>query len=195
MLAPVIMVLAPRSMKGEYRRKSSSGEHYCAVGLPPSLGAGSDLASLAEGRAGWRRLYSQRLQVWTTHAHLADHIFLPGSHRERWQTAAGHHFRWWPWTAQGQRDAHPDHGRRPRGQPCFSSTTSGSPKRNRIGEETRLAVRRVPAGIERGRFQRNCVSSTNCKRLCGTAAKEEISPVLTADGDIARKLAPAWKST
>jgi acyl-CoA dehydrogenase len=75
MLAPVIMAFGSEQQKAEYLPKILSGEHYWCQGYSEP-GAGSDLASL--------KLRAQRegdyyvvngSKIWTTHAHLADHIF------------------------------------------------------------------------------------------------------------------------
>ena len=75
MLAPVIMAFGSEEQKAEYLPKILSGEHYWCQGYSEP-GAGSDLASL--------KLKAQRdgdyyivngSKIWTTHAHLADHIF------------------------------------------------------------------------------------------------------------------------
>jgi acyl-CoA dehydrogenase len=75
MLAPVIMAFGSAEQKAEYLPKILSGEHYWCQGYSEP-GAGSDLASLqlrAE-REGDHYLVNGS-KLWTTHAHLADHIF------------------------------------------------------------------------------------------------------------------------
>ncbi len=75
MLAPVIMAFGTQEQKAEYLPKILSGEHYWCQGYSEP-GAGSDLASLklkAE-REGEHYIVNGS-KLWTTHAHLADHIF------------------------------------------------------------------------------------------------------------------------
>ena len=75
MLAPVIMAFGSEEQKREYLPKILSGEHYWCQGYSEP-GAGSDLASLklkAESDGDDYILNGSKL--WTTHAHLADHIF------------------------------------------------------------------------------------------------------------------------
>jgi len=75
MLAPVIMAFGTQEQKDEYLPKILSGEHYWCQGYSePS--SGSDLASLklkAERQDDHYVVNGSKL--WTTHAHLADHIF------------------------------------------------------------------------------------------------------------------------
>jgi acyl-CoA dehydrogenase len=75
MLAPVIMAFGSEEQKREYLPRILSGEHYWCQGYSEP-GAGSDLASLklkAERDGDDYLLNGSKL--WTTHAHLADHIF------------------------------------------------------------------------------------------------------------------------
>ncbi|MEM9254995.1 MAG: acyl-CoA dehydrogenase family protein [Pseudomonadota bacterium] len=75
MLAPVIMAFGTEAQKTEYLPKILSGEHYWCQGYSEP-GSGSDLASLklkAE-REGDKYIVNGS-KIWTTHAHLADHIF------------------------------------------------------------------------------------------------------------------------
>ena len=75
MLAPVIMAFGTEEQKAEYLPKILSGEHYWCQGYSEP-GSGSDLASLklkAEADGGDYILNGSKL--WTTHAHLSDHIF------------------------------------------------------------------------------------------------------------------------
>jgi acyl-CoA dehydrogenase len=75
MLAPVIMAFGTEQQKQEYLPRILNGEHYWCQGYSEP-GAGSDLASLklkAE-RQGDEYIVNGS-KIWTTHAHLADHIF------------------------------------------------------------------------------------------------------------------------
>ncbi len=75
MLAPVIMAFGTEEQKAEYLPKILSGEHYWCQGYSePS--AGSDLASLKlKAEADGDDYIVNGSKIWTTHAHLADHIF------------------------------------------------------------------------------------------------------------------------
>jgi acyl-CoA dehydrogenase len=75
MLAPVIMAFGTEEQKTEYLPKILNGEHYWCQGYSEP-GAGSDLASLklkAEREDEYYIVNGSK--IWTTHAHLADHIF------------------------------------------------------------------------------------------------------------------------
>ena len=75
MLAPVIMAFGTEEQKAEYLPKILSGEHYWCQGYSePS--AGSDLASLKlKADPDGDDYIVNGSKIWTTHAHLADHIF------------------------------------------------------------------------------------------------------------------------
>ena len=75
MLAPVIMAFGSEEQKLEYLPKILNGEHYWCQGYSEP-GAGSDLASLKlkAVRDGENYIVNGS-KIWTTHAHLADHIF------------------------------------------------------------------------------------------------------------------------
>ncbi len=75
MLAPVIMAFGTEEQKQHYLPKILNGEHYWCQGYSEP-GAGSDLASLklkADRQDDHYVVNGSKL--WTTHAHLADHIF------------------------------------------------------------------------------------------------------------------------
>jgi acyl-CoA dehydrogenase len=75
MLAPVIMAFGSDEQKQKYLPKILSGEHYWCQGYSEP-GSGSDLASLklkAERDGDSYVLNGSKL--WTTHAHVSDHIF------------------------------------------------------------------------------------------------------------------------
>ncbi len=75
MLAPVIMAFGSEEQKAEYLPKILSGEHYWCQGYSEP-GAGSDLASLKlKAEADGDDYIVNGSKLWTTHAHLADHIF------------------------------------------------------------------------------------------------------------------------
>ncbi|MBY6189863.1 acyl-CoA dehydrogenase family protein [Microbulbifer agarilyticus] len=75
MLAPVIMAFGSEEQKAEYLPKMLSGEHYWCQGYSEP-GAGSDLASLKlKAEADGNDYLLNGSKIWTTHAHLADHIF------------------------------------------------------------------------------------------------------------------------
>ena len=75
MLAPVIMAFGSDQQKAEYLPKILSGEHYWCQGYSEP-GAGSDLASLKlKAVADGDDYIVNGSKIWTTHAHLADHIF------------------------------------------------------------------------------------------------------------------------
>lgn len=75
MLAPVIMAFGSEEQKQEYLPKILSGEHYWCQGYSEP-GAGSDLASLKlRARRDGDHYIVSGSKIWTTHAHLADHIF------------------------------------------------------------------------------------------------------------------------
>ena len=82
MLAPVIMAFGSQEQKDEYLPKILSGEHYWCQGYSEP-GSGSDLASLklkaependTEGPDEGDYIVNGS-KIWTTHAHLADHIY------------------------------------------------------------------------------------------------------------------------
>lgn len=75
MLAPVIMAFGTEDQKREYLPKILSGEHYWCQGYSEP-GAGSDLASLKlKAESDGDDYILNGSKMWTTHAHLADHIF------------------------------------------------------------------------------------------------------------------------
>lgn len=75
MLAPVIMAFGTEEQKAEYLPKILNGEHYWCQGYSEP-GAGSDLASLKLKAEREGENYTVNgSKIWTTHAHLADHIF------------------------------------------------------------------------------------------------------------------------
>lgn len=78
MLAPVIMAFGTPEQKEQYLPKILNGDHYWCQGYSEP-GAGSDLASLklkAESDPEDDSHYVVNgSKIWTTHAHLADHIF------------------------------------------------------------------------------------------------------------------------
>ena len=75
MLAPVIMAFGSEAQKQEYLPKILSGEHYWCQGYSEP-GAGSDLAGLKlKAEADGDNYIVNGSKIWTTHAHLADHIF------------------------------------------------------------------------------------------------------------------------
>ena len=75
MLAPVIMAFGTEEQKAEYLPKILSGEHYWCQGYSEP-GAGSDLASLKlKADPDGDDYIVNGSKIWTTHAHLADHIF------------------------------------------------------------------------------------------------------------------------
>ncbi|AQA19636.1 acyl-CoA dehydrogenase [Halioglobus japonicus] len=75
MLAPVIMAFGSEAQKQEYLPKILSGEHYWCQGYSEP-GAGSDLAGLKlKAEADGDDYIVNGSKIWTTHAHLADHIF------------------------------------------------------------------------------------------------------------------------
>jgi acyl-CoA dehydrogenase len=75
MLAPVIMAFGTEEQKAEYLPKILSGEHYWCQGYSEP-GAGSDLASLKlKAEADGDHYIVNGSKIWTTHAHVADHIF------------------------------------------------------------------------------------------------------------------------
>jgi acyl-CoA dehydrogenase len=75
MLAPVIMAFGTEQQKSEYLPKILHGEHYWCQGYSEP-GAGSDLASLKlKAEADGDHYIVNGSKIWTTHAHLADHIF------------------------------------------------------------------------------------------------------------------------
>ena len=75
MLAPVIMAFGSEEQQAQYLPKILSGEHYWCQGYSEPE-AGSDLASLKlkAQREGDHYIVNGS-KIWTTHAHLADHIF------------------------------------------------------------------------------------------------------------------------
>ena len=75
MLAPVIMAFGTEQQKAEYLPKILHGEHYWCQGYSEP-GAGSDLASLKlKAEADGDHYIVNGSKIWTTHAHVADHIF------------------------------------------------------------------------------------------------------------------------
>jgi len=75
MLAPVIMAFGTEQQQADYLPKILSGEHYWCQGYSEP-GAGSDLASLKlKAEADGADYLVNGSKIWTTHAHLADHIF------------------------------------------------------------------------------------------------------------------------
>jgi acyl-CoA dehydrogenase len=75
MLAPVIMAFGSEEQKAEYLPKILNGEHYWCQGYSEP-GAGSDLASLQlKAEPDGDHYIVNGSKMWTTHAHLADHIF------------------------------------------------------------------------------------------------------------------------
>jgi acyl-CoA dehydrogenase len=75
MLAPVIMAFGTEEQKQTYLPKILSGEHYWCQGYSEP-GAGSDLASLKlKAEPAGDDYIVNGSKIWTTHAHLADHIF------------------------------------------------------------------------------------------------------------------------
>lgn len=75
MLAPVIMAFGSDEQKAELLPRILSGEHYWCQGYSEP-GSGSDLASLKlRADADGEDYILNGSKIWTTHAHLADHIF------------------------------------------------------------------------------------------------------------------------
>jgi acyl-CoA dehydrogenase len=75
MLAPVIMAFGTEQQKTDILPKILSGEHYWCQGYSEP-GAGSDLASLKlKAEADGDDYVVNGSKIWTTHAHLADHIY------------------------------------------------------------------------------------------------------------------------
>ena len=75
MLAPVIMAFGTEEQKAEYLPTILNGEHYWCQGYSEP-GAGSDLASLKlKADSDGDDYILNGSKIWTTHAHLADHIF------------------------------------------------------------------------------------------------------------------------
>jgi len=75
MLAPVIMAFGTPEQKAHYLPRILNGEHYWCQGYSEP-GAGSDLASLKlKADADGDDYIVNGSKLWTTHAHLADHIF------------------------------------------------------------------------------------------------------------------------
>ena len=75
MLAPVIMKFGTDEQKAEYLPKILSGEHYWCQGYSEP-GSGSDLASLKlKAESDGDDYILNGSKIWTTHAHVADHIF------------------------------------------------------------------------------------------------------------------------
>ncbi|NND66908.1 MAG: acyl-CoA dehydrogenase, partial [Halioglobus sp.] len=75
MLAPVIMAFGTDKQKEEYLPRILSGEHYWCQGYSEP-GSGSDLASLKlKAESDGDDYLVNGSKIWTTHAHLADHIF------------------------------------------------------------------------------------------------------------------------
>ncbi len=75
MLAPVIMKFGTEEQKAEYLPKILSGEHYWCQGYSEP-GSGSDLASLKlKAESDGDDYILNGSKIWTTHAHVADHIF------------------------------------------------------------------------------------------------------------------------
>jgi len=75
MLAPVIMKFGTEEQKAEYLPKILSGENYWCQGYSEP-GSGSDLASLKlKAESDGDDYILNGSKIWTTHAHVADHIF------------------------------------------------------------------------------------------------------------------------
>jgi acyl-CoA dehydrogenase len=75
MLAPVLMAFGNEEQKAEYLPKILSGEQYWCQGYSEP-GSGSDLASLKlRADADGDDYIVNGSKIWTTHAHMADHIF------------------------------------------------------------------------------------------------------------------------
>jgi len=75
MLAPVIMAFGTEEQKAEFLPKILSGEHYWCQGYSEP-GSGSDLASLKlKAESDGDDYILNGSKIWTTHAHLADHIY------------------------------------------------------------------------------------------------------------------------
>lgn len=75
MLAPVIMAFGSEEQKAQYLPKILNGEHYWCQGYSEP-GSGSDLASLKlKAEPDGQDYIVNGSKIWTTHAHLADHIF------------------------------------------------------------------------------------------------------------------------
>ena len=75
MLAPVIMAFGTEQQKLDYLPKILNGQQYWCQGYSEP-GAGSDLASLQlKAEADGDHYIVNGAKIWTTHAHLADHIF------------------------------------------------------------------------------------------------------------------------
>ncbi|MDG2271804.1 MAG: acyl-CoA dehydrogenase family protein [Halioglobus sp.] len=75
MLAPVIMAFGTDEQKAEYLPKILNGEHYWCQGYSEP-GSGSDLASLKlKAESDGDHYVVNGSKIWTTHAHVADHIF------------------------------------------------------------------------------------------------------------------------
>jgi acyl-CoA dehydrogenase len=75
MLAPVIMAFGTEQQKLDYLPKILNGQQYWCQGYSEP-GAGSDLASLKlKAEADGDHYIVNGSKIWTTHAHLADHIF------------------------------------------------------------------------------------------------------------------------
>ena len=75
MLAPVIMAFGTQEQKDEYLPKILNGQHYWCQGYSEP-GSGSDLASLKlKAERDGDHYVVNGSKIWTTHAHLADHIF------------------------------------------------------------------------------------------------------------------------
>ncbi len=75
MLAPVIMAFGTEEQKSELLPKILSGENYWCQGYSEP-GSGSDLASLKlKAESDGDDYVVNGSKIWTTHAHLADHIF------------------------------------------------------------------------------------------------------------------------
>ncbi len=75
MLAPVIMAFGTEQQKADYLPKILNGEQYWCQGYSEP-GAGSDLASLKlKAETDGNHYIVNGSKLWTTHAHLADHIF------------------------------------------------------------------------------------------------------------------------
>ncbi|ARN75692.1 acyl-CoA dehydrogenase family protein [Oceanicoccus sagamiensis] len=75
MLAPVIMAFGTEEQKTEYLPKMLSGEHYWCQGYSEP-GSGSDLASLKlKAESDGDDYVLNGSKIWTTHAHVATHIY------------------------------------------------------------------------------------------------------------------------
>ena len=191
MLAPVIMAFGSEEQKREYLPKILSGEHYWCQGYSEP-GAGSDLASLklkAESDGDDYILNGSKL--WTTHAHLADHIFCLVRTASDGKPQQGISFLLVAMDSPGV-SVTPiltmagDHEVN---QVFFDNVRV--PKRNRIGEENRgWQYAKYLLEFERGGGFSAPRIQHELQRLCQlvASAREDIAG-FDSSGDIARKLA------